>query len=103
MITICKNRATTGETYADSWIANKAAEDDFVNQYIVATYFVTTTLSTCGYGDINASLPQDEDGSYNLDPLEAATMFVLQFSGMLFYSLTIEKVQSLMINDSVPH
>ena len=69
----------------------------------MAIYFVTTTLSTCGYGDINASLPQDEDGSYNLDAQEAAAMLLLQFFGMLFYSLTIEKVQSLMINGSIPH
>jgi len=28
---------------------------DFKQQYIVAIYFVTTTLSTCGFGDISAT------------------------------------------------
>jgi len=55
MIAICKNRTAEGETYADSWMAHLASEDNFVQQYIVAIYFVTTTLSTCGYGDISAS------------------------------------------------
>jgi len=35
--------------------------------------------------------------------LEAAAMLLLQFFGMLFYSLTIEKVQTLMISDSIAH
>lgn len=104
MITICKNRVKEGETYEDSWMAHKASQDNYYEQYIVSIYFVTTTVSTCGYGDINASLPQDpDDGSYDLDALEAGVIFLLQFSSMLFYSLTIEKVQSLMINDSIPH
>jgi hypothetical protein len=30
-------------------------KDAFVEQYIIAIYFVTTTLSTCGYGDIVAT------------------------------------------------
>jgi hypothetical protein len=31
------------------------SNDDFKEQYIVALYFVTTTLSTCGFGDISAT------------------------------------------------
>jgi len=30
-------------------------EFNFNQQYIIALYFITTTLSTCGYGDISAT------------------------------------------------
>lgn len=43
-------------------------EDDFHQQYIVAIYFVTTTLSTCGFGDISATKG---------DAVEAATILSL--------------------------
>ena len=67
--------------YNESFIyANGIEEDDFEGQYIIAIYFVTTTLSTCGFGDISAS-PRD--------PIESGAMFLLQFVGMLFYSMTI--------------
>ena len=29
--------------------------NDYTEQYIIALYFVTTTLSTCGFGDISAT------------------------------------------------
>ena len=53
-------------------------------------YFVTTTLSTCGFGDISAT---------NGSALESGVILFLQFIGMLFYSMTIQKVQSFIIND----
>lgn len=56
---------------------------DFQTQYIIAIYFVTTTLSTCGFGDISATKG---------DPIESAVILFLQFVGMLFYSMTIQKV-----------
>jgi len=55
-------------------------QDDHKMQYIVAIYFVTTTLSTCGFGDIYPT---------NRDTTETFVVLVLQFIGMLFYSLTI--------------
>ena len=58
-------------------------EDDPTDQYIIALYFVTTTLSTCGFGDLSAS----QGDSY-----ESLFILLLQFIGMLFYSLTIQKV-----------
>ena len=66
--------------------------DDFSRQYVTALYFVTTTLSTCGFGDIYASPG---------DPVEAGVIIFLQFVGMLFYSMTIQKVQSFLINDEI--
>jgi len=54
--------------------------DNFSDQYVIALYFVTTTLSTCGFGDISAT---------HGDSVEAAVILFLQFVGMLFYSMTI--------------
>jgi hypothetical protein len=67
-------------------------EFDAMSQYIIAVYFVTTTLSTCGFGDISAT---------KRDGIESAVVLGLQFVGMLFYSMTIEKVQSFMGADEV--
>jgi hypothetical protein len=67
-------------------------ENDYIEQYIIALYFVTTTLSTCGFGDISAT---------NGDAIEAAAILFLQFVGMLFYSMTIQKVQFFMTSDEV--
>ena len=66
--------------------------DDTTNQYIIALYFVTTTLSTCGFGDIGATPG---------DAVEAGVILFLQFVGMLFYSMTIQKVQYFMINNEI--
>ena len=47
----------THRDYDASWLGGGmgVGEKDFVRQYIVSTYFVTTTLSTCGFGDISAT------------------------------------------------
>ena len=55
-------------------------ESNQTEQYVIALYFVTTTLTTCGFGDIYATKG---------DPVEAGVIFFLQFVGMLFYSMTI--------------
>lgn len=64
--------------------------DDKHEQYTIAIYFVTTTLSTCGFGDIYA---MPGDGT------ESLVIFFLQFVGMLFYSMTIQKVQRFMLKE----
>jgi hypothetical protein len=44
------------DDFEHSWLGHKGvSEDDWTQQYIVALYFVTTTLSTCGFGDISAT------------------------------------------------
>jgi len=53
------------------------AADDLGQQYVIAIYFVTTTLSTCGFGDISATQG---------DAIEALVILLFQFVGMLFYS-----------------
>ena len=68
------------------------SQDNFTEQYIISIYFVTTTLSTCGFGDITAT---------KHDAMEHGAILLLQFVGMLFYSLTIQKVQSFMISDEI--
>lgn len=51
---------------------------------------MTTTVSTCGFGDISAS---------KRDPNESAVILILQFVGMLFYSMTIQNVQSIVMGN----
>jgi hypothetical protein len=49
---LCKGR---GE-FENSWMGTRGVlEEDYKQQYIIALYFVTTTLSTCGFGDISAT------------------------------------------------
>ena len=87
MIMLCKHR----EDYNITWMGDRGVPiDDSQQQYIIAIYFVTTTLSTCGFGDIYA-MPRDGT--------ESAVILFLQFVGMLFYSMTIQKVQSFMLTD----
>lgn len=45
-------------------------------------------MSTCGFGDISAT---------KRDGREAAVILVLQFVGMLFYSMTIQNVQAIVM------
>jgi heme/copper-type cytochrome/quinol oxidase subunit 3 len=80
--------------YDKSWMKAKGAdEEEFKQQYVMALYFVTTTLSTCGFGDISAKRG---------DAVETLAVLLLQFFGMIFYSMSIQKVQSLVNNDNVP-
>ena len=75
---ICKVR---NGKFNDSWIGTKGIpEDDLTKQYIIAIYFVTTTLSTCGFGDISATRG---------DMIESLMMLLLQFFGIIFYSMSI--------------
>ena len=62
-------------------------QSDFFLQYTTSLYFVTTTLSTCGFGDI---------GPVPRDPVETGAITVLIFVGMLFYSYTIQKIQDFL-------
>jgi len=80
MIMLCKHR----DDYSITWMGSRDVPvDDKKHQYVIAIYFVTTTLSTCGFGDISA-----QPG----DATESVVILFLQFVGMLFYSMTIQKV-----------
>ena len=47
---------STHREFNKSWMNEMGvSQDDFVEQYIISIYFVTTTLSTCGFGDIKAT------------------------------------------------
>ena len=88
-ILLCKSRGN----YEKSWMFSKGIpEHDYKTQYITALYFVTTTLSTCGFGDISATRG---------DLLESLAILLLQFVGMLFYSMSIQKVQSYFVTDEI--
>ena len=46
----------THREFEMSWMGQRSVGlHDLAHQYIIALYFVTTTLSTCGFGDISAS------------------------------------------------
>ena len=46
----------THRDFENSWMGKRdVLLDDISHQYIIALYFVTTTLSTCGFGDISAT------------------------------------------------
>jgi hypothetical protein len=52
MILLCHAR----EDFGKSWMGNAGIEEsNSLDQYIIALYFVTTTLSTCGFGDLSAT------------------------------------------------
>jgi hypothetical protein len=83
----------THRDYEQSWMfVENIPQNQFQMQYIRSFYFVTTTLSTCGYGDITPN---------HADWIETFTNTLLIFSGMLFYSYTIEKIQQMIINDTI--
>ena len=59
----------TFRDFEKSWMGSRSIKsDDFNTQYVTALYFVTTTLSTCGFGDIYASPG---------DPVEAGVIIFL--------------------------
>ena len=65
--------------------------NDFTKQYVAALYFVTTTLTTCGFGDIAATQG---------DNVEALVMTFLEFIGLLFYSYSIDKMQTILADST---
>lgn len=76
-----------------TWMGGQGVtKEDHKMQYIIALYFVTTTLSTCGFGDISAT---------KRDTKETAVVLMLQFIGLLFYSLIMQKVQSFMLSEEL--
>ena len=78
----------TKENFEDSWLGGTGAErEDSVACYVTSLYFVTTTLSTCGFGDICPS---------SGDSFESFYVFILQFVGMFFYSSTIDRIQGYL-------
>ena len=74
----------THRDYSKSWMQGQnIPEGLFYKQYITSMYFVTTTLSTCGYGDI---IPVSGDR------VETFVNTIIIFVGMLFYSYTIDRI-----------
>jgi len=83
----------THRVYKNSWMFNEnIPENKFETQYFTSLYFVTTTLSTCGYGDIIPS---------SGDRIEIFSTTILIFFGMLFYSYTIDRIQQMLLDSDV--
>ena len=81
----------THRDYKESWLGNLGVDiEDFQKKYIVSLYFVTTTLSTCGFGDISAT---------KHDAAESFQILVLQFVGLLYYSYSIDHIQMMLQNE----
>ena len=70
--------------------AHNIHSDDYAKQYITAIYFVITTLTTCGFGEIYAT---------EHDKIEAFVITMLEFIGLLFYSYSIDKLQSILMTN----
>ena len=53
MIVVCHHRMV----WLDTWLGSRGLDQHMhkTKQYIHALYFVTTTVSTCGFGDISAT------------------------------------------------
>ena len=84
-IMICIHRE-----YDKSWMGPDGRDvnkNSFIDQYVTSFYFVTTTLSTCGFGDI---------GPVARDPVETGGVIIIIFIGMLFYSYSIDKMQYIL-------
>ena len=92
VLCICKP-----DGYKSSWmygniLGDEETKNNFIDKYVIAVYFVTTTLTTCGFGDLSAT---------SGDWYESMSIMGLQFVGMLFYSLTIQKVQSYLLSNEL--
>ena len=80
-----------GILYEGSWLDNP--EDirhiNSKEQYLKALYWVVTTLTTVGYGDIKGN--RTEEYLYN--------MFV-EFVGILFFSFIMGSIQNIFMRDT---
>lgn len=84
MIIMCQ----TKDDFTQSWLGGSGVdENNSYAKYVTALYFVTTTLSTCGFGDLTPS---------SGDKFEVIFVFCLQFIGMFFYSSTIDRIQGYL-------
>ena len=56
LLTCASIMVCTQRDFTKSWIGTRGYnQDNYPEMYNVALYFVTTTLSTCGFGDISAT------------------------------------------------
>lgn len=74
-------------------VTSPLALSELFRVYIDSLYFVTTSMTTVGYGDIVASSTVPETNAI----LMMFTM-IMQFSGILLFSLTSLRVRSLKSN-----
>ena len=71
---------------SESWVVKFDYTDKSnIRSYIAALYWVTQTVVTTGYGDITSQ-----------NSLERAIACFMMFGGVIFYSLTIGSISSLL-------
>lgn len=89
MVMMCQ----TKDDFTLSWLGGAGvSESDNVAKYVTSLYFVTTTLSTCGFGDLTPT---------SGDTFEVLFVLCLQFVGMFFYSSTIDRIQGYLDYDEI--
>jgi cytochrome c biogenesis protein CcdA len=79
--------------FSKSWMGSKGVlQESYYDQYVTSFYFVTTTISTAGFGDISAT---------SKDNVECFAFSILIFIGLLFYSYAVQNFQALIVEENV--
>lgn len=73
-----------GTSYSESWLAKQDTDDKY-HLYIASYYFITTTLTTVGYGDL---LPFNNS--------ELIFMMLIQLIGIISVSIIMGQVRLLL-------
>lgn len=77
------------ENVEDTWIVSRGIEDAaIIDQYLASMYFIITTLTTVGYGDISASTNA-----------EIIVAILLMMGGVLGYSISVGTVSSVLMEE----
>eukprot|EP00746_Dinoflagellata_sp_MGD_P027216 gnl/MRDRNA2_/MRDRNA2_164207_c0_seq1.p1 gnl/MRDRNA2_/MRDRNA2_164207_c0~~gnl/MRDRNA2_/MRDRNA2_164207_c0_seq1.p1 ORF type:complete len:806 (-),score=175.04 gnl/MRDRNA2_/MRDRNA2_164207_c0_seq1:619-3036(-) len=75
------------EDISETWIVNRDIQDaEILDQYLHSMYFIITTLTTVGYGDISASTNA-----------EIVVAILLMMGGVLGYSIAVGTVSSVLM------
>lgn len=73
------------QVYKGSWAEKYMANNDtnsFASIYIISLYWVITTLSTCGYGDISAT--NEYEQIFCIGMMVAGCVWFAYINGVLF-------------------
>lgn len=77
------------ENVDDTWIVSRGIEEsEIIDQYLASMYFIITTLTTVGYGDISASTNA-----------EIIVAILLMMGGVLGYSISVGTVSSVLMQE----
>ena len=86
---VCVHIFIGSHSYSNWLILRKAENDSFINIYIQSLYFIITTLTTVGYGDIICQ-----------SLIERIFQIILLAIGSVFYPYIVSIIGNLIENDS---